>query len=309
MESVLGKLISPFQAVYVRNRHIHDNVVIAHELVHSKKRMKDRCGAMGLKHDMSKTFDRVEWSFLIDIFKAPLEIPGKEILYLLVYSLYGVFLQSPGGIYMNHWNKICTSKPSGGSGFRNLKQFNVALLSKAAWRLTDSPNELWVRILKCKSICAGIEFMKNNIIWEVRNGKDIHAFTDKWIENASAPLCKHHPNPNLVVAKSDRLIWPYTKAGNFSVKSAYKVISGRVQNNMHNSHNSLIPTKSRLSHCIATQDISCCLCDNQSQETVECIIFSPFAKAVWAASVYSQQVHDTLACIISMEKENSSLNS
>ncbi|XP_026400689.1 uncharacterized protein LOC113296603 [Papaver somniferum] len=238
MESVLGKLISPFQAVYVRNRHIHDNVVIAHELVHSKKRMKDRCGAMGLKHDMSKTFDRVEcpsrdprqgdplspclfsvWSLspgkffmqkpltlfaasssakspkrwssndsfnhlLNHFYKKVANWKGKQLIQAgSPRGTFGGEKKSPGGIYMNHWNKICTSKPSGGSGFRNLKQFNVALLSKAAWRLTDSPNELWVRILK------------------FRNGKDIHAFTDKWIENASAPLCKHHPNPNLVVAK------------------------------------------------------------------------------------------------------------
>lgn len=69
MKPLLGKIISPFQAGYVPNRHIHYNVVIAHEMVHTMKQKKGRSGYMGLKLDMSKAFDSLEWYFLVDILK------------------------------------------------------------------------------------------------------------------------------------------------------------------------------------------------------------------------------------------------
>ncbi|XP_026430517.1 uncharacterized protein LOC113327553 [Papaver somniferum] len=68
MKPLLSKLISPYQAAYIPGRNIQNNVVIAHELVHTMKK-KDRCDIMGLKLDMSKAFDRVEWSFLSVVLK------------------------------------------------------------------------------------------------------------------------------------------------------------------------------------------------------------------------------------------------
>lgn len=64
MKPLLGKTISQFQAPYVPNRHIHDNVVIAHELlVDTMKRKKGKSGYMGLKLDMSKAFDGLSGLF------------------------------------------------------------------------------------------------------------------------------------------------------------------------------------------------------------------------------------------------------
>lgn len=48
------------------------------------------------------------------------------------------------------WDKLCNHKDVGGLGFRNLIQFNHALLAKQGWRLLKSPDSLAARIFKAR---------------------------------------------------------------------------------------------------------------------------------------------------------------
>ncbi|KAL9670481.1 hypothetical protein QQ045_008034 [Rhodiola kirilowii] len=62
---VLPEIISQSQSAFIGGRLITDNILIAHELSHSMKcRNKQKTGSMSLKLDMSKAYDRIEWSFL-----------------------------------------------------------------------------------------------------------------------------------------------------------------------------------------------------------------------------------------------------
>ncbi|XP_060961789.1 uncharacterized protein LOC133031999 [Cannabis sativa] len=66
--SVLGNLISPFQSAFLSERIIFDNIYIAQEVVHAINHQKHgKFGWVGLKLDMEKAFDRVEWDFLLAI--------------------------------------------------------------------------------------------------------------------------------------------------------------------------------------------------------------------------------------------------
>jgi hypothetical protein len=65
LKVVLLDIISCFQSAFIPGRMINDNILAAYETMHSMQtRMWSKVGFMGLKIDMSKAYDRVEWEFL-----------------------------------------------------------------------------------------------------------------------------------------------------------------------------------------------------------------------------------------------------
>ena len=70
----LPELVSPLQIAFVPGRNRVDNAIIVQELVHSMSKKKGRSGAMAIKIDLKKAYDRLEWSFIRDtlkLFKLP----------------------------------------------------------------------------------------------------------------------------------------------------------------------------------------------------------------------------------------------
>ncbi|KAL0010720.1 hypothetical protein SO802_005828 [Lithocarpus litseifolius] len=68
--SLIPKKKDPAQVAFVPNRWINENVVLAHEIVHTFKHTRKKKGYLGIKLDFQKTYDRMEWSFLIAVLKA-----------------------------------------------------------------------------------------------------------------------------------------------------------------------------------------------------------------------------------------------
>jgi hypothetical protein len=64
LKIVLPHVISDNQSAFIQGRLISDNIIVAYETLHSMHtRMWSKVGYMGIKLDMSKTYDKVEWSF------------------------------------------------------------------------------------------------------------------------------------------------------------------------------------------------------------------------------------------------------
>jgi hypothetical protein len=61
---ILSDVISPNQSAFLPGRLISDNTIIAYELFHYFQQTSSTTGFIGMKTDMAKAYDRVEWEFL-----------------------------------------------------------------------------------------------------------------------------------------------------------------------------------------------------------------------------------------------------
>jgi Reverse transcriptase (RNA-dependent DNA polymerase) len=58
-------LIAHTQTAYIKRRYILDNVVCAHETLHTIRKNKNKCFLF--KINFEKVFDKVNWEFLLEI--------------------------------------------------------------------------------------------------------------------------------------------------------------------------------------------------------------------------------------------------
>ncbi|KAA3462679.1 reverse transcriptase [Gossypium australe] len=204
-----------------------------------------------------------------------------------VESIFAKFWWQKGkgrkGIHWCQWSQLCRPKNEGGLGFRNLAQFNTALLAKQGWRFLTNPNSLVMQMFKAKyfprndftnsqlgnkrsfvwsSIWAAKGVLKKGLIWKVGTGTSISISRDVWVPscvNSRLLTTANDSNLNKVVEliysqsrewnrevishtfaadEADRILriplakiphedflaWSGEHSGEFSVKSAYKLL-------------------------------------------------------------------------------------
>ncbi|XP_026384998.1 uncharacterized protein LOC113280606 [Papaver somniferum] len=69
MKKDMPNIISHMQFACVLGRLNSENICIVQEIVQAMKRKEGKAGHLALKMDMSKAFDRLEWTFLINVRK------------------------------------------------------------------------------------------------------------------------------------------------------------------------------------------------------------------------------------------------
>jgi len=62
---LLDKLIFSFQSAFVSGRSVHDHIILTHEIMHKFKNLKTKAAWVAIKLDMEKTYDRIEWDFIL----------------------------------------------------------------------------------------------------------------------------------------------------------------------------------------------------------------------------------------------------
>lgn len=138
------------------------------------------------------------------------------------------------GIHWKSWEVLKKRKAQGGMGFKDLVEFNKAMLGKQAWRLEKTPEALWSRIFKglyfpngnlwtatrgarpswgWQSLLIGRDALKPDLKWEVGDGKSINLRDDRWLMSGSIGGPANRDNPKLVAEIIDPTTrtWKYHK--------------------------------------------------------------------------------------------------
>ncbi|XP_020535519.2 uncharacterized mitochondrial protein AtMg00310-like [Jatropha curcas] len=123
------------------------------------------------------------------------------------------------------WYSLCRSKDQGGVGFRNLRAFNLAMLSKQCWRLASNESSLLSQFLKAgcyprgsfMSTAPGYKpsftwqsFMRARHLidqgsrWLIGNGARVCVWGDKWVSSLPYQKVISEPlalDPDVYVSK------------------------------------------------------------------------------------------------------------
>lgn len=100
------------------------------------------------------------------------------------------------------WNKLCLPKCQGGLGFREIENFNLALLGKQVWRLINNKESLFYKVFKarffpsCSIMDEGVKTTRSyagqsilkahHVIdlgssWRIGDGSIVLIRGDKWL--------------------------------------------------------------------------------------------------------------------------------
>ena len=154
------------------------------------------------------------------------------------------------GMHWFAWKRLSKPKREGGLGFKDLENFNLALLGKQTWRLLQHPNCLMARLLKgryypdtnimnatqgrkasyvWKSILHGRDLVKKGLRCCIGDGSLINAWLDPWLplHTPRPPLKTEAAPEHLMVSElfnSNRTDWEVNKLRNWIVSGDIETI-------------------------------------------------------------------------------------
>ena len=159
--------------------------------------------------NLIKTVAQAISTYSMSLFKLPRSLCGN--INSLVAKYWWGQHQDERKIHWINWKKLCTQKKNGGMGFRDLHSFNIAMLSKQAWRSIEDTHSLFYKVYKARyfpngsfmtaevgsnpsfvwrSLLAARDILVAGSYWRVgvRDGRTIGVFTHKWLSHAPIPL-------------------------------------------------------------------------------------------------------------------------
>lgn len=64
LKHIMDKLVSPFQTGFVLGRSIHENIIIAKEVMNILHKKRGKKGFFAIKLNLSKLYDKLDWEFI-----------------------------------------------------------------------------------------------------------------------------------------------------------------------------------------------------------------------------------------------------
>nr|XP_027123998.1 uncharacterized protein LOC113740655 [Coffea arabica] len=167
-------------------------------------------------------------TYTMSCFKLPLKL-CKEISALMASYWWGD-TNGKEKMHQCSWKRISQNKNQGGLGFKDLVNFNRALLGKQIWRLLVNPNLLISKVLKAKyyptgsffnckcpqnaswiwqSLMGAKQFVEEGTWRKIGNGCKTDIWEDKWIignkegrpSTPKPPECKVQKVQDLIIQK------------------------------------------------------------------------------------------------------------
>ncbi|XP_013614191.1 PREDICTED: uncharacterized protein LOC106320384 [Brassica oleracea var. oleracea] len=151
------------------------------------------------------------------------------------------------------WQKLTKPKSAGGLGFREIEQFNDAMLAKLSWRIMKNPTSLLAKTLTGKycvhesfleaqdpssashgwrGILVGRDLLRKGIGWAIGSAWRVSSLitpgTNEWDVEAIRETLPHYENfirrliPSALQAP-DELVWLPNASGEYTTKSGYAV--------------------------------------------------------------------------------------
>ncbi|XP_050365473.1 uncharacterized protein LOC126784002 [Argentina anserina] len=157
-------------------------------------------------------------------FKLPLSF--CDSLNSMISNFWWGYKSDGKKIHWRAWDHLTKAKRDSGMGFKDLHQYNMALLGKQCWRLMSNPYSTWARVLKARYfpkcgfmqagkgrspswgwsslIAARDELMMENH-WLVGNGNLIDVWHDHWLpppHSGTVSIVHGTPNPPPLLVNS-----------------------------------------------------------------------------------------------------------
>ncbi|KAL0443870.1 UNVERIFIED_CONTAM: hypothetical protein Slati_2109700 [Sesamum latifolium] len=201
-------------------------------------------------------------------------------------------------IHGKAWPKLCKPKKDGGIGFRRLKEYNLALLAKQAWRIALTSGNVLQAVISNK-------YFPCSTFMEARLGAyPSYTWRSIWASHdiVAAGIGFHG------IEARDELVWHYKRNGAFSVKSAYRLAEelseeGSCSQNGH-SWNFIwrtkappkialfawmcvwdaLPTTTNLKQRGANVTDGCINYPEEAEDSLHALFSCSFARLVWAVS-------------------------
>lgn len=120
------------------------------------------------KEILLKTAARALPTYVISLYELPNTLCDQ--IHKLMNGYWWSGNTNGGGLCWMSWDRLCVHKLEGGIGFRDLKQFNLALLAKQGWRIMNSPDCLMTRVMRAKcfrdsSFLSAVPCENASMIW------------------------------------------------------------------------------------------------------------------------------------------------